>query len=123
MSSRVGDLANHFQSSADQPLPSLAIGVTIGTCALAAAAGYLIYAKYVRGEAEYYLPNRLFDGLCRTHGLVRRERRLLLQIAMELEMKQSALLFTNPAFLRSAQRKLDKTLTPQIKQLHRKLFD
>jgi len=45
---------------------------------------------------------RLFQGLCRTHGLDRGARRLLRQVARHYQLKQPARLFTEPKWLNPA---------------------
>jgi len=45
---------------------------------------------------------RLFQGLCRTHGLDRGARRLLRQVARHRQLKQPARLFTEPKWLNPA---------------------
>jgi hypothetical protein len=45
---------------------------------------------------------RLFQGLCRTHGLDRGARRLLRQVARHRQLKQPARLFTEPRWLNPA---------------------
>ncbi|QDS90704.1 hypothetical protein EC9_49200 [Rosistilla ulvae] len=123
MNTRVGDLANHFQSATSQSASPLAVAFAIGIPALAIGLGFLAYHKFCRAEREYNAPNKLFDGLCRVHRLARRDRRLLLQIAAELKVEQAALLFTNPALLRTASRKQIAAPSKRIKLLHRTLFD
>ncbi|QDV57181.1 hypothetical protein [Rosistilla oblonga] len=123
MTSRVGDLAEYFQTTANQSNHSMAVGVTVGILAPAVGVGYLLYRKYCGSEHEFYAPNKVFSGLCRAHRLDRRDRRLLLQIAAEMKLDQPALLFTNPALLRTASRKQIAAPAKRIKRLHRTLFD
>lgn len=123
MTSRVGDLADYFQTTSNQANHSLAVGLTVGILAPAVGVGYLLYRKYCGSENEFYAPNKLFSGLCRAHRLDRGDRRLLLRIAAEMKLDQPAMLFTNPALLRTASRKQMAAPQKRIKRLHSTLFD
>ncbi|QDV71146.1 hypothetical protein Poly24_48800 [Rosistilla carotiformis] len=123
MSTRVGDLATHFQSATTESNQSFVVGVAMGILVPAVGIGYLVYRKFYPSEGELCSHNKLFDGLCQVHGLAKTDRRLLLRIAEEMEIEQAALLFTNPTLLRTASRKQIAASRDRILQLHRVLFD
>jgi hypothetical protein len=77
------------------------LAVAGGMIALVCLAVWLVSRWYSRRHHNSH--RRLFQGLCRTHGLDRRARGLLKQVARHHQLRQPGRLFTEPKWLNPAE--------------------
>jgi len=72
----------------------------------------------------YESPAELFRQLCQTHELDRPARRLLRSVASYWKLASPAVLFIEPDYFRPEKLPTDwSNRTPQLEQLHRRLFE
>jgi hypothetical protein len=76
------------------------LAVAGGTIALVCLAVRLVF--WWQHRQRHNSQGSLFWGLCRTHGLNRRTRKLLRQVARHHRLRQPARLFTEPKWLSPA---------------------
>lgn len=121
--SRVMDLGRGFRD--DNAIVSKS-DILVGIACIVGAGLFFLLLRYLRNRQDLTRvcnsPRKLFNSLCKLHGLSRQERHLLRQTAAANSLKHPGQLFVAPALLTQMEMQATPHKNAQLRALREKLF-